>query len=93
MKVSVVAPAFAAILAVGLMAGTCEQSVKGVSLPHPPAYYKACFEKLTPIPAGDLTRADVVRLVAQLRHSELAKSRCGKDLLNWYDTVVVAYGK
>lgn len=63
----------------------------GVALPHAPAYYEACFKKLTDIPTGTLTRSKVVVLVAELRKSELAKSRCGKDLLAWYGTVVKAY--
>lgn len=63
----------------------------GVKLPHAPTHYLACFKQLTPIPVESLTRDKVVRLVAELRKSELAKSRCGKDLLDWYARVQTAY--
>ena len=64
-----------------------------VKLPHTSQYYVACFNKLTPIPVGNLDRATVVRLIAELRVSELRLSQCGKDMIAWYDTVVKAYGK
>jgi hypothetical protein len=65
----------------------------GVTLPKAPAHYEACFKKLSDIPTGTLTRSKVVALVAELRKSELAKSRCGKDLLAWYSAVQKAYKK
>jgi hypothetical protein len=64
----------------------------GVVLPHAPAHYAGCFKQLTTIPISSLTREKVVLLVAELRKSELAKSRCGRDLLDWYGRVRVAYG-
>ncbi|BAQ16112.1 hypothetical protein GL4_0649 [Methyloceanibacter caenitepidi] len=64
-----------------------------VNLPKAPSYYRACFEKLTDIPIEKLSRERVVLLVADLRKSEMAKSRCGKDLLAWYSTVRAAYMK
>lgn len=65
--------------------------VATISLPKAPEYYAQCFKKLTPIPLETLTRADVVRLAAELRRSELRHSKCGKDLLKWYATVRAAY--
>jgi hypothetical protein len=53
----------------------------------------ACFHKLTPIPEKDLNREKVIQLIAELRRSEVRKSQCGKDLLEWYDTVRLAYGQ
>jgi len=70
--------------------GTSGHSVK---LPEAPGYYAACFTKLTNIPATNLTRDRVIKLVAELRRSELRHSQCGKDLLAWYATVRTAYGK
>lgn len=64
-----------------------------VSLPKAPGYYLTCFSQLTDKPVGTLTRDKVVKLIAELRQSEKRKSQCGKDLLRWYDTVRVAYGK
>jgi|SRR5581483_3750781 len=86
--------ALALALFMTLAAGTgCDPKIvpAGVKLPHAPAHYAACFSKLTAIPIGSLTREKVIELVARLRQSELAKSRCGKDLRDWYDTVRVAY--
>jgi hypothetical protein len=62
-----------------------------VRLPLPPAHYLACFRALTPIPVESLTRERVARLIADLRRSELAKSACGQDLLDWYGRVRAAY--
>jgi len=91
---------FKGLLAVGLFfmlaAGTgCQPQTPSakVGLPAAPAHYVACFKKLTDIPVGSLTRDKVVQLVAKLRHSELAKSQCGKDLLAWYATVKTAFGR
>lgn len=64
-----------------------------VQLPKAPEYYLKCFESLTPIPVKDLNREMVIKLVAELRQSEVRKSRCGKDLLIWYATVQRAYGQ
>jgi hypothetical protein len=72
---------------------TTGQSGHSVQLPKASAYYIACFNKLTDIPVGSLTRDKVVHLVAELRKSELAKSQCGKDLLKWYNSVKTAFAK
>ena len=85
--------AIAPALVVGALAlAGCDPQV-GVKLPHAQQYYVTCFNKLTTIPLGSLTRDKIVQLVAQLRHSELRKSQCGKDLLGWYAKVSAAYGK
>lgn len=87
----------APLLLLSLTAGVvpaCEKGVVpgGVVLPYAPSHYVTCFSKLSTIPIGSLTRDKVVLLVAELRKSELAKSQCGKDLLDWYARVRVAYG-
>ena len=64
-----------------------------VTLPKAPAYYTKCFATLTDIPTGTLTRAQIVVLIGQLRKSEKAKSKCGQDLLLWYDTVKEGFAK
>ena len=74
----------------GCKTGGLDVSVK---LPHAPQYYAACFNELTDVPIETLTRDRVVRLVADLRRSEKRLSRCGHDLLKWYDTVRLAYAK
>lgn len=64
-----------------------------VALPRAPQYYRDCFAKVTAIPANQITRDQVVQLVAKLRKSELGMSKCGKDLLAWYDKIVATYGR
>ena len=89
---------FSPLLLLALTAGVipgCDQKgafPPGVKLPFAPSHYVTCFKSMTTIPVESLTRDKVVRLVADLRKSELAKSRCGTDLLDWYDRVRVAYG-
>lgn len=70
----------------------CEGAIPpGVMLPRAPSHYLACFKQLTPIPVESLTPARVAQLAADLRRSELAKSACGQDLLDWYGRVRAAY--
>lgn len=78
-----------------ILAGCKQQGVPDVSvqLPKAPDYYAACFDKLTDIPRSSLTRPMVVKLIGQLRQSELRKTQCGKDLLDWYERVRLAYGR
>lgn len=64
-----------------------------VALPKAPAHYAQCFTELTGKPIGPLTSETVVRLIADLRMSEKRKSQCGKDLLDWYARVRLAYGR
>lgn len=40
---------------------------------------------MVPVPTGEtMTRQQIVKLVADLKQSELAKSLCGRRLLAWY---------
>ena len=87
--------AFVAALSLGL-AGCMLEAGKpdvSVSLPKAPGYYLTCFSQLTATPVGTLTRAKVVKLIAELRQSEKRKSTCGKAILSWYSTVRLAYAK
>jgi hypothetical protein len=66
--------------------GTAPQSgsIK-IALPPAPGDLQACFSRLVPAPEGStLTRQQIVRLVADLKQSERAKSLCGRRLLAWY---------
>lgn len=87
-----VAPILCLLLTAGIGDG-CEKQIAppGVNLPYAPQHYVDCFNKLTPIPIKTLDKQMVVKLIADLRRSELAQSQCGKDLLAWYDKVRVAY--
>ncbi|ODA67693.1 hypothetical protein A7A08_01728 [Methyloligella halotolerans] len=96
MKAFRFALALAGALALAVsLAGCQKQGAPDVSvqLPKAPDYYAACFEKLTDIPRDRLTRPMAVRLIGQIRQSELRKTRCGKDLLDWYARVRLAYGR
>ena len=56
-----------------------------ITLPAPPGDLQGCFARLVPVPAGStMSRAEVVRLIADLKRSEAAKSMCGRRLLAWY---------
>lgn len=56
------------------------------TLPPPPEDVVVCFDELTPAPrAGAMNNAEVMRLVAALRTSEVRLSLCGKRLLSFYE--------
>lgn len=57
-----------------------------------PARIRGCFSKLTPIPVKDMSGDELVRLVADLRVSEVKMSRCGRDVVQWYDGVRKDFG-
>lgn len=72
----------------------CDQSSGEVNLAVVPADLRLCFDRLVPIPPqGKMSAQQVARLVADLRRSEVAKSRCGKRLLSWYDKQAAVYSK
>lgn len=57
-------------------------------LPAIPADLKACFTKTVGRPpAGDLTAAIVLKLVADLKASEASKTSCGRRLIKWYEGI------
>lgn len=57
-----------------------------------PTRLKTCLTSLTPIPVKDMSGDELVRLLAKVRQSELAKTRCGRDVIQWYDAVRGGYG-
>lgn len=64
-----------------------------IALPPVPADLQLCFGSLVPRPpAGDLTRQQVFRVVADLKASESGKSKCGKRLIDWYATQATILG-
>ena len=92
-KLAIIAIAVLSLPLVGCVVDNPGKPSVSVSLPNAPAYYSRCFAELTTIPQSKLTRDKVVILVAQLRKSEKRHSKCGKDLLAWYETVRTAYMK
>jgi uncharacterized protein YcfL len=90
-KITVVAAASI----VALMLAGCEENGKvpvATILPHVPAKYRVCAETVL-LPKGEVSRSDVVKLVADLRKSEVSKSACIKGLIAWYDNVRVSYAR
>lgn len=77
-----------ALLVLGLLILTgCGPSGKA-ALPPIPADIKTCFAAETEAPAGELTKADVMRLIASLRASEVSKTMCGKRLIGLYEDLI-----
>ena len=65
----------------------CGPSGSKPSLSELPGDIKVCFNRLVPKPQGEvMTSAEVIKLVAELKKSELQKSLCGKRLIAFYET-------
>ena len=56
-------------------------------LPAVPSHLRVCFQTVTGLPAGDWTVAQTAEVVGKLRKSELDKTDCGRQLLQFYDEV------
>lgn len=81
------------VVAAFLMLAGCTPNGKvpvSTILPQIPAKYRTCADPIL-LPKGEVSRSDVVKLVADLRRSELAKSGCIKGLIAWYDNVKKSY--
>lgn len=50
-----------------------------------PGDIRHCIATTVPEPAAIKTKADVMRVIAELRASEVAKTKCGQRLLALYD--------
>lgn len=51
-----------------------------------PDDFRSCFNYIVPKPQHKtMTEAELLRLIGELRKSEVAKSRCGKLLIQWAD--------
>jgi hypothetical protein len=57
-----------------------------------PARIEQCFGTLTKIPVKNMSGAELTKLVVKLRHSEVQKSRCGRDVVTWYSGVRKDWG-
>jgi hypothetical protein len=65
----------------------CGPSGSDPSLANIPSDIPACFRKLVPKPEGEvMTQADMIKLVSDLKTSELSKSLCGQRLITFYNT-------
>lgn len=55
------------------------------SLPPLPADVLTCFTKTAKAPPkGSMDQQQIIKLIIQLRRSELAKSACGQRLISFY---------
>ena len=64
-------------------------SPKTNTLPPLPSDLRVCFESTVEAPdPGSLSRAEVIRLIAELKRSETLKTFCGKRLIAFYETLL-----
>lgn len=61
------------------------------SLERVPKEYRDCASKVTTIPDGPLTLAQLSALSVKLRKSELKQNRCLKGVIRWADAQERAY--
>lgn len=71
---------------------TVSPRVEAPKLPPVPARLNGCFKNLTPIPVKNMSGKELTLLLSIVRQSEVRKSKCGRDLINWYEGVRKAYG-
>jgi hypothetical protein len=58
------------------------------SLPPLPSDLSTCFEHSPSFPSsGSLTKGDVMRLIAELKLSDTAKTLCGQRLIAFYGSL------
>lgn len=80
------ASALASALAL-LTLTSCVDSGRQITLAPVPGDLRVCFGRFVPAPKpGALSKREVAALIAELKKSELTKSRCGKRLIAWYET-------
>lgn len=58
-----------------------------------PTHLRTCFQQVTGLPAGAWTSAQTAEVIGKLRKSELDKTDCGRQLLQFYDEVAAGRRK
>lgn len=80
-----------------LAAGSCEQNGRipvNTLLPYVPAQYRTCAEReLSKFPSGTVSRAELVKLLADVRKDSVQFKGCAQGVIAWYDQVRKSYGK
>jgi len=77
-----------------MLTGCATSGGKAPTLPPIPGDIRACFDSVVGKPtAGELSRQQVFKLIADLKQSELNKSLCGKRLIAWYEMQAAVLGK
>lgn len=73
------------LLLVAVLGGCTSRAVVAPDLPPVPPALETCFDRTVALPgAAEWTGETVAGVIARLRQSELAKTRCGKQLLDFY---------
>ena len=85
-----------AVIAVGL--GGCPREKPELAalpmIPAPPPDLAGCFARTFPeIPDRAFGRAEAVRLIANAKLLDRAKTACGERAIAWIDGVRAAYGR
>ena len=62
-------------------------------MPPVPTGVVACFERAVPIPAGPLSRGQVLQLLAAYERTDAAKTACGRRLIAFYRDVAAELGR
>lgn len=80
---------FIAVLLAVLLAAcsTIRPYVTGPALPPVPDRYRTCFAGVVDLPPGAWSAAVTADVIARVRVSELEKTDCGQDFLEWYGDV------
>lgn len=71
----------------------CATSGSFATYPELPADLKTCFDSIVPQPdPGSMSKAQVMRLIANLKQSETVKVACGKRLIAFYESLADTKG-
>ncbi|BCM83729.1 hypothetical protein [Methylobacterium indicum] len=86
------------IAVLGIALGGCPREAPDLAalpaIPQPPADLAACFARTFPeILDRAFGRAEAVRIIANAKHLDRAKTACGERALTWIDGVRAAYGR
>jgi hypothetical protein len=56
-----------------------------VNLPPIPTHLRTCLGPVSDLPEGSWNAAQTASVIARVRASELRRTRCGQELIRWYD--------
>lgn len=68
-----------------LMTLTACATYSGGRLPESSEDLRTCFERFAPKLPNEMTRREVIELLAAYDREDLKKTQCGKRLLAWVD--------
>lgn len=59
--------------------------------PRLPTHLEFCFGEKTRLPEPPWTKAVVTKIITDLRRSEIGRTNCGRQLIEFYNGVRAAY--